>query len=107
MRAIVLWAAQNRDRYRSSDHSSSDGFESWSADEPGIYPAPVPVTAGTLRDWYKTARMSDAEIEAMERYVGIAMIAVLPAFSDPKLPTFLRECRWGIMSALAENRKTA
>jgi hypothetical protein len=69
--------------------------------------APVPVTAGTLRDWYKTATVSDIEIEAIDKYVGIAMRAVLPVFSDPKLPTFLRECRWGIVGALAENRKTA
>src|SRR5687768_1977488 len=66
--------------------------------------APVPVMASTLRDWHKTAGVSDAEIEAIDKYVGIAVRAVLPVFSDPKLPTFLRECRWGIVGAFAENR---
>jgi hypothetical protein len=80
---------------------------------PGLRPtlaftaAPVPVMASALRDWYKTAGVSDVEIEAIDRYVGLAVRAVLPVFGDPKLPTFLKECRWGVAGAFAENRKTA
>jgi hypothetical protein len=69
--------------------------------------APVRVTASALRDWFETAGVSDVEIEALDKYVEIAMRAVLPVFGDPKLPTFLRQCRWGIEGALAENRETA
>jgi len=69
--------------------------------------ARVPVMASALRDWYKTTSASGVEIEAIDKYVGIAVRAVLPVFGDPKLPTFLRECRWGIVGAVVENRETA
>ena len=73
----------------------------------GFTAAPVPVMASALRDWSKTAGVSNVEIEAIDRYVGIAVRAILPVFTDPKLPAFLRECRWGIVGAFAEDRKTA
>src|SRR5262245_15152051 len=69
--------------------------------------APVRATASALRGWFETAGVSDVEIEALGKFVEIAMRAVLPVFSDPRLPTFLRQCRWGIEGAFAENRETA
>lgn len=70
----------------------------------GFTAAAVPIMASALRDWSKAAGVSNAEIEAIDKYVGIAVRAALPVFSDPKLPTFLRECRWGIVGAFGENR---